>query len=405
MSFGDSEAVFKQRALFMGLPEATFTLLKTKGYSTMALFAFSCNYAPGASSDAAFIEMIKDTLGRDPTAVEVSVLRRLFSESYANVAADIKSQIEQTDETVARKLAPAERAQRLAEQKARLSGISIKGQHEPGDALVDRCCAAYENDRLVYIEWASCISREYELSNNTKKDASLTLNADGTLKMSKQSKTDPIPSTNEIQIRYCLVRRGLALEQANILDFKLHDEWAEFLMDVRMQDAPPGYQKVSIKQLELADKKFFTLLGEETRSGIKALGDGRPCDKVFRKIFDAPEVRHLVQPRMAQAAPAGSKGDEVESPIKKLKPTPGAKGKGSGKGDTFQRAPTELLKLGGVASTSKGNRICFGFNLRSCKLQVKQQKCDRGLYMYAVSKAVISNTQPLIALIVRSLSD
>ena len=159
MSFGDSEAVFKQRALFMGLPEATFRTWKDKGYSTMALFAFSCNYSPGASSDEAFINMVKDTLGRDPTAVEVSILRRLFSESYANVAADIKSQIEQTDETAVRKLAPAERAQRLAEQKARLTGISIKGQYEPGDSLVDKCCAAYESDRLVYIEWSSCISR------------------------------------------------------------------------------------------------------------------------------------------------------------------------------------------------------------------------------------------------------
>ena len=384
MSFGDSEAVFKQRALFMGLPDATFTLLKNKGYTTMALFAFSCNYAPGASSDAAFIDMIKDTLSRDPTAVEVSVLRRLFSESYANVAADIKSQIEQTDETATRKLAPAERAQRLAEQKARLTGISIKGQYEPGDALVDKCCAAYESDRLVYIEWSSCISREYELSNNSKKDSSLTLNSDGTLKMSKQSKADPIPSTNEIQIRYCLVRRGLALEQANILDFKLHDEWSEFLMDVRMQDAPPGYQKVSIKQLELADKKFFTLLGEETRSGIKALGDGRPCDKAFRKVFDAPEVRHLLQPRMAQWTPVNVKSDDGENPVKKLKPNPSGRVKGGGKGDAFQRVPTELLKLGGVASTAKGNRICFGFNLRSCKLQVKQQKCDRGLHVCSV---------------------
>ena len=105
------------------------------------------------------------------------------------------------------------------------------------------------------------------MSNN-----SIWLTSDGTLKLSKQSKSDPIPSTNEIQIRYCLVRRGLALEQANVLDFKLHDEWAELLMKVRMQEVRPGYQKVSLKQLELADKKFFTLMGEETRAGIKAVG-------------------------------------------------------------------------------------------------------------------------------------
>ena len=46
-----------------------------------------------------FLEMISDTLSRDPSALEVSILRRLFSESYANVAADIRCQTEQTDET------------------------------------------------------------------------------------------------------------------------------------------------------------------------------------------------------------------------------------------------------------------------------------------------------------------
>ncbi len=36
MSFGDSKAVFKQRAMAMGMEEA--------GINTMATFAFSCNY-------------------------------------------------------------------------------------------------------------------------------------------------------------------------------------------------------------------------------------------------------------------------------------------------------------------------------------------------------------------------
>ncbi len=179
MSYGDSKAVFKQRALFMGLTPAVFEKLEAKGFTTMALFAFSCNYSPGASTDKPFLDMIADTLGRDPSALEVSILRRLFSESYANVAADTRCQTEQTHETAARKLAPAERAERLRMQQERLPGLNIKGQYEPGDTLVDKCCAAYESDRIVYIEWSSCISREFELMNNVKKDASLTMTTDG----------------------------------------------------------------------------------------------------------------------------------------------------------------------------------------------------------------------------------
>ena len=59
----------------------------------MAIFAFSCNYAPGASSDTPLVEIIKKILGRDPTTLEMSVARRLFDESYAHVASDIKTQV------------------------------------------------------------------------------------------------------------------------------------------------------------------------------------------------------------------------------------------------------------------------------------------------------------------------
>ena len=107
------------------------------------------------------------------------------------------------------------------------------------------------------------------------------------------------------------------MEQANILDFKKHDELIEMLMEARMAEPLPGYQRISLKQLELADKKFFALLGEETRSGIKAKPEGRPCDVAFSKVFNSPEVRHLLQPRLAQGASNPGEGEDTESPIKK----------------------------------------------------------------------------------------
>ena len=181
------------------------------------------------------------------------MLRRLFSESYANVAADIKTQTRLCHPQVC----TAERAQRLRDQQARLSGLNIRGNYEPDDTLVDRCCSCYEQDRLVYVEWPACISREFELSNNVKKDPSLSFSNKGVLKLSKQEKHQPAATSTEIQVRYCLVRRGLAIDQANILAYRFHDKWTEFLMDTRMSGPPQGFQQVSMKQLELADKKLF----------------------------------------------------------------------------------------------------------------------------------------------------
>ena len=182
----------KQRALHMGLSPEVLRQFVDKGFHNMALFAFSCNYAPGAASDKPFTDMLEATMGREPNAAELSILRRLFNESYANVAADIESQVKQTDESVSRHLAPAERAERLRIQQKKLAGLAIRGQYEPADALVDKCCAAYESDRLSYVEWSLCISREYELANNVKKDADLSFNSDGTLKLARTSKIEPM---------------------------------------------------------------------------------------------------------------------------------------------------------------------------------------------------------------------
>ena len=386
MSYGDSSAVFEQRALHMGLEADVLRLIVEKGYKNMALFAFSCNYAPGASNDKPFTEMLTATLGWDPTPPELSILRRLFNESYANVAADIESQVKQTDDTVSRKLAPAERAERLKVQQNKLKGIAIRGQYEPADALVDKCCAAYEADRLTYIEWSLCISREYELSNNVKKDSDLSFNSDGTLKLARTSKIEPMQGMSEIQVRYALVRRGLALDQANVLDFSKHDQLVELLLDVRMQEPLSGYQRVSMKQLEAADKKFFVLLGEETRSGIKSSSTGRPCDLNFDKVFNSSEFRHLLQPRIAQAgaAPKEPPSSSNDQPNKRAKTGPKGKGGGKPSSSNFQRIPTELLKLGAVAATPKGHRLCFGYNLKTCQGQVSGQKCDRGLHLCCV---------------------
>eukprot|EP00435_Cladocopium_sp_Y103_P075949 s164_g70.t1 len=128
MSFGDNEAVFTQRAREIGLDEAAVKCLIDEGIRTMALFAFSCNFSPGAADEKPFTDLIRKLLRRDPSTLEFSCMRRLFNESYANVASDIKARTEATDETPIRRLAPAERASRLKDQQQRLSGISISGQ-------------------------------------------------------------------------------------------------------------------------------------------------------------------------------------------------------------------------------------------------------------------------------------
>ena len=149
-----------------------------------------------------------------------------------------------------------------------MSGLDLKGNLEPGDSLIDRAVAVYESDRLQYIEWQHCVSRQHELLTGLKKDASLTLDGTGGLKISSKPNVVPCDVSSDMLVRYALVRRGLALEQANILDYKLHDELLEKYMFFRLTDPPPGYARVSLKQIEQADRQFILLMAEQTRNGI-----------------------------------------------------------------------------------------------------------------------------------------
>lgn len=153
-----------------------------------------------------------------------SCARRLFNESYATVAADIRCQTEQTNDESLRKLAPADRAARLEEQQGRLTGLDIRGPYEPGDSLVDKFVNFYENDRLQWISWDQCVSREHELMNTSKKDQRLVVQSSGELKFTSSVEYEPCDTSSEILLRYCFIRRALAMEQANILAYKYHDK-------------------------------------------------------------------------------------------------------------------------------------------------------------------------------------
>lgn len=336
MSIVDSTAVFRDRALKIGLDEAVYDLLKDGGLDTLGKLAFASSYVPGSSDDQPFVDLIKKVLKRDPSIGEMAIIRRLFNEAYAAASVEMKTMMEQTDEGPTRKLAPAERSERFESQQKRLKGITIKGQLEPGDSLVDAAVAIYESDRLRYIEWQHCVSREHEITTSSKKDTSLSFDSSGTLKLSTKKDIQPCEATTDLQVRYCLTRRGLALEQANIMAYSSHEMWMEKLFSCRMTEPPPGYNRVSFKQLQLADAKLFVVLGERTRSGIKLNPAGiRPCDDVFTDAMHSPEVQHLLQPlpMSSTSASTSQKPTQVDVPkAQKFVRRSIEKGKQKGKG-------------------------------------------------------------------------
>ena len=107
--------------------------------------------------------------------------------------------VEQTDETVSWLL--AETAERFSSQQK-----ALEGHHHAGDSLADLAVNIYESDRLRHISWENCVSCEHEILASSKKDAALTFDCNGNLKLSKRDHISPCEVSSELQIKYCLIR-------------------------------------------------------------------------------------------------------------------------------------------------------------------------------------------------------
>ncbi|CAE7237964.1 unnamed protein product [Symbiodinium sp. KB8] len=106
MSITESEA----RAQKLGLSADVLQLVVDGGVNTLAKFAYVSSFIPGQSDETPFVTALKELLKRDATVGELSVFRRLHSESYALVAAELKAQVERTTDAPARSLAAPDRA-------------------------------------------------------------------------------------------------------------------------------------------------------------------------------------------------------------------------------------------------------------------------------------------------------
>ena len=157
----------------------------------------------------------------------------------------MKQRVEQTEDTSARKLSQPERAERIERQRKKLAFLTIKGFSEPSESLIDKCVACYESNELRYISWESCTSREQEVGSDKKKDIRFTLDeATCRLKIDK-SHEDKADTSSEVLVLQALQRRSLAMDQANLIEYREMELWHEKLLRARLTDPPAGFCKPS----------------------------------------------------------------------------------------------------------------------------------------------------------------
>ena len=391
-SFAQSKPVFLDRAASAGLAPDVVELVTKAGLDTLSSFAFSSSYVPGSGEEKPFVAVVKDILKRDPTLAELASFRKLLYESYSLVTAEMKQQLERSEDVQVRKLTQPERADLYEKQKKRITGLTLKGPLEPSDNLIDLYSAMYESNRVRFIPWEKYTCRESELDKELKTEQMFSVDSNGQLKL-ENKKQDPVADTSsEIMLQYALQRRGLSMDQVNLLEFTIHQQWIDRLIKARLQVPPPGYQKPSFRQLLEADKKLFEELADSTRSGVQAKQGGRPLDKIFVTCMNKPEVVHLLQPLMGNK-PNDLKSDDKKPSASASRPAPypasssgKGKGKNKSKGKSAARLPATLLEGGCRAVTNRGDPICFGYNLGTCNMAVSNGRCDRGFHVCALPK-------------------
>ena len=67
MSVVDSEAIFRSRGKLIGLSDEALDLFRDAGINTMGKLAFASSYVPGSADETAFVDLVKQALGRDAT--------------------------------------------------------------------------------------------------------------------------------------------------------------------------------------------------------------------------------------------------------------------------------------------------------------------------------------------------
>ncbi|CAE7793625.1 unnamed protein product [Symbiodinium sp. CCMP2592] len=158
-----SQAAFEERAKECGLAQAELDVLVRKGLTSLSLLAFSVS-TPGEVPQEAELRSILDPT--DPTTVPLralSALRRLMFEAQTLSIAQLKSSIEGEGERKA-ELAPAERANRLADQRKRLIGLSLTGPLENAFSNYTYVAQVVDQDCLSYLEPHRFLTRAMEVN-------------------------------------------------------------------------------------------------------------------------------------------------------------------------------------------------------------------------------------------------
>ena len=243
----ESTAVFEAKLKDLGL-EAYKDEMGRRGWTTLSTFAFASSWAPGSGDDAAFItQVVMPILGRADHP-DLPKIRKLYHEAYTVVAAELRQRLEGTQEadgSKTRKLPPVERKTRWAQIRANYGHLQISDQLEPAHHVVDKFHSMRVEGELKYLAPHEVPTRDQELQN-IKTEELIKRDASGHLRAHDETKVPDADTRTDLRLRQAYIRRGLALEVADVMTFTVHEKLVDKLFQEYQREPPAGYNQVTL---------------------------------------------------------------------------------------------------------------------------------------------------------------
>ncbi len=307
----ESPASFKTRAAGNGLTDAQITYLVNNGINSLSKLAFAAT-TPGVTPSE---DALRGLLDDDPTRVTLgalSAIRRLMFEAQTLSVALVKQTVEGTDGSMKAELAPAERAQRIADQKGRLGGISFQGPYECGHACYDVVADMLEKDLPVYPQPHRFVTRHSEVAKE-KPPKELIIDGTSHIAVKDGKRQDKCLIRNELELSQALTRRSLAFDLMSCATFSVCERYNQFLLGYLQMSPPPGYSGVSMEQILRADRAAWLRISEKLTTLKRSAGGDLPLDQALQEIEGDPAVLyHLLPCPGSHADKAGA--DKVDPP-------------------------------------------------------------------------------------------
>eukprot|EP00435_Cladocopium_sp_Y103_P035379 s386_g9.t1 len=352
----EPEAAFNARAIEHALTRPQLVRLQNQG---LVKLAFALTTPGTVPAD----EALRGLLDDDPDAVTVgqlSSVRRLMFDAQTLAASQIKTTITGTDAGKKAELVPAERAQRIQNQKQRLQGMELTGPLECSHASYDYVAKMLEGDVPIYLEPHRFTTRASEVAREKPGKEIVLDNTNLTVKDIENK--DRCQISNELQLHQAFTRRALACDLMQACTFRRMEKWHRFLLDHLQQPAPPNFRAASMEQVLRADRAAWIKMAERVHSLKRAADGALPLDNALDELQVNPSVVfHLMPvPQDRQQAPtktppvhAHEAGGGQPLNIKKKdkfgknQQKGGNKGRGKGKGKPASkgRMPLELVGL------------------------------------------------------------